>query len=61
MKRKNNKKIETTLDDLAIMVQKGFAETATKAELGEVKTELGEVNKWLDRIEFNMRIPTNVE
>ena len=44
-----------TIDDLAIMVQKGFAETATKAELIAVKDEMKEgfkkVNERLDKIE----------
>lgn len=55
---KKQKKKETTLDDLAIMVQKGFSETArdfseVKTGLGEVKKELVDANNRLDRIEFH--------
>jgi len=36
---KKNKK-DTTIDDLAVMVQKGFAETATKAEMNRGFSEV---------------------
>jgi len=37
-----------TIDALAVMVQKGFAETATKAEIKSMKTEM---NQRFDKIE----------
>lgn len=37
-----------TIDDLAVMVQNGFAETATKDELKSMRIEM---NKRFDRIE----------
>ena len=46
-----DKKFEGKFDDLAAMIQRGFEETASKIELGEVKSELGEVKIRLDRIE----------
>jgi len=43
MKKKN-----TTIDDLAVMVQKGFEETATKSELRSLETKM---DKRFDKIE----------
>ncbi len=45
-----NKK-ETTTDDLARMVQKGFENTATKSDVSELRSDMPEVNLRLDRIE----------
>ncbi len=41
-------KKNVTIDDLAVMVQKGFAETATKTELKSMKNEM---NERFDKIE----------
>ena len=41
-------KKNTTIDDLAVMVQKGFSETATKSELKSLKFEM---NQRFDKIE----------
>ena len=43
MKKKN-----VTIDDLALMVQKGFDETATKSELKSLETKM---DKRFDKIE----------
>lgn len=43
MKKKN-----ISIDDLAVMVQKGFAETATKHDLKSMRFEM---NERFDRIE----------
>ena len=37
-----------TIDELAVMVQKGFAETATKVELKSMRTEM---NERFDKVE----------
>lgn len=41
-------KKNVTIDDLAVMVQKGFAETATKNELKSMRVE---INNRFDKIE----------
>jgi hypothetical protein len=50
-----------SLDDLALMVAKGFEETAKKVDLEslekEINLQFGEVNKRLDRILF-MKLET---
>ena len=49
------KKNNITIDDLAVMVQKGFEETAKKADMDlkfeQVGNEFKEVNKRFDKIE----------
>jgi len=44
-------KKETTIDDLARMVQKGFENTATKDDLVEVNTRLDGMDKRFDKID----------
>lgn len=55
MKKVVKKKI--TIDDLAIMVAKGFDEVSEKLnkEIGGVKSELNEVKNRLDKIEVDVR------
>lgn len=43
-----------TIDNLAVMVQRGFAETATKKEVEEITKRLDGMDSRLDRIEFHM-------
>jgi len=49
------KKKNITIDDLALMIAKGFEETAKKVDLESLEKEIdfqfGEVNERLDRIE----------
>jgi hypothetical protein len=57
--RKSNKNL--TIDDLAIMVQRGFENTATKQDLKELRQELtgkiDGVNRRLDAMaDYNRRI-----
>ncbi len=42
---------ETTIDDLARMVQKGFEETATRGDVSEINTRLDKMDTHLDHIE----------
>ena len=37
-----------TIDDLAVMVQKGFADTATKDELKSMRIEMNRRFDWLE-------------
>ena len=58
VKMKKVKKPETTIDDLAMMVSRGFENTATKQDIHEVKKEMNErfdgVNVRLDHIEHHL-------
>jgi len=49
---KNKRKKEMTINDLAVMVQKGFVETGKDA--AGLKNDIAEIDKRLDRIEFHM-------
>lgn len=55
---KKAKKSEMTIDDLAIMVSRGFENTATKQDIHEIKEEMNErfdnVNIRLDHIEHHL-------
>ena len=54
-----NKKI--TIDDLAIMVAKGFDDVKSeiKSEINEVKKEINEVKKDVNDVKENLRITRN--
>lgn len=57
MKKNNKRKKEVTIDELAMMIQKGFEETASKKELGSLEIVINQrfdkVDKRLDKIEFH--------
>jgi hypothetical protein len=40
-----------TIDDLAVMVQKGFADTATKSDIKVLTERFDKVDKRFDKIE----------
>ncbi|MGD0577059.1 MAG: hypothetical protein ABSA74_03230 [Candidatus Staskawiczbacteria bacterium] len=49
-------KKDITINDLAVMVQKGFAETATKAELKSMKAEIDKrLDSMVTKAEMNRR------
>lgn len=50
---KKNKK-GMNIDDLAVMVQRGFAETATKRELNELRDEIR--NNYVTKAELKLEI-----
>lgn len=60
MKKISSKNKETTIDDLAMMVARGFNEMNTKIdkEIGEVKKEIREVKDRLGNVEDKLE---NVE
>lgn len=60
--KKISKNKEVTINDLAIMVAKGFENTATKDEIKSVKDEIKSVVKRLDGIDYRLgKIESNHE
>ena len=53
MKKALGKKKETTINDLAVMVAKGF--DGVSKEIGEVKNRLGNVENRLGNVEENLK------
>lgn len=45
-----------TLDNLAGMIQRGFAEVARKTDLDSLKTDVGSLKTDLDGVKNNLRI-----
>ncbi|PIQ68705.1 MAG: hypothetical protein COV91_02740 [Candidatus Taylorbacteria bacterium CG11_big_fil_rev_8_21_14_0_20_46_11] len=43
-----------TIDDLAVMVKRGFDETAKQVDLNELKEDVSELRKQVNRIEARM-------
>ncbi len=49
-------KKKITIEDLARMIAEGFRQTATKVELGELRSELGEVKQELREVSERVRV-----
>jgi len=44
-----------TIDDLAVMIQKGFDNTATKEQFSHIETRIDKVEKRLDDVDKTLR------
>ena len=51
---KKKKTTEEMIEGLAVMVQKGFAETASKDQFREVKSEIKELREQIERLDFRL-------
>lgn len=48
------KRMRMTIDDLAVMVKRGFDETAKQVDLDELKEDVGELRKQVNRVEVRI-------